>query len=149
MSTNKEFIFNSNNIEEIKERLILELYKIRKKKKITQNDISKSVKLPQPTISRIESLEHDVTLNTLIKYAEAIGIELSIRIKDIDKKITNNENKNYLVALLVDEDSENSLPVFCDIQQINAKNINEAEIIYNKQNNCNNLALEGMFEQVF
>ena len=52
--------------------------------------------------------------------------------------MNNKINKNFLVALLIDEDTENSLPVFYNIQQINAKNRDEAEIIYNKQNNCNN-----------
>ena len=49
--------------------------------------------------------------------------------------MNNKINKNFLVALLIDEDTENSLPVFYNIQQINAKNRDEAETIYNKQNN--------------
>ena len=49
--------------------------------------------------------------------------------------MNNKINKNFLVALLIDEDTENSLPVFYNIQQINAKNRDEAETIYNEQNN--------------
>ena len=81
MFQNKEFVLNCNNIKEIKEQLVLELFKSRKKKKVTQTEISKLTDLPQTTISRVESLNYEATLSTLVKYAEAVDMELSITLK--------------------------------------------------------------------
>ena len=81
MFQNKEFVLNCNNIKEIKEQLVLELFKSRKKKKVTQTQLSKLTDLPQTTISRVESLNYEATLSTLVKYAEAVDMELSITLK--------------------------------------------------------------------
>lgn len=131
MSEKKEFNLNSNNIAETKEQLILELYRIRKKAKITQTQISQLTKMPQATISRVESLGSDITLNTLVKYAEALGMELSITLKQKE-----NTTKKYLVALSTGGTMEIPYIRYTDYQFIEAKNSKQATEIYDIQNNC-------------
>lgn len=87
MSREKEFLLTSDNLKEIKEQLIMELLKTRKKAKVTQVQLSNMSGLPQATISRFESLERDMTLQTLVKYAETLDVEISFVIKKKDSNI--------------------------------------------------------------
>ena len=87
ISREKEFLLTSDNLKEIKEQLIMELLKTRKKAKVTQVQLSNMSGLPQATISRFESLERDMTLQTLIKYAEALNVEISFVLKEKDSNI--------------------------------------------------------------
>ena len=81
----KEFPLKGENITESKERLILELYRLRKKAKISQVLLAEIAKMPQVSISRIESLTVDTTLKNLVKYAEALGFEVSLVLKSKDE----------------------------------------------------------------
>lgn len=145
MTKNKEFVLKSDNISETKEQLILELLKLRKKAKVTQIQLSKLTNLPQATISRVESLNSDVTLNTLTKYAEAFGVELSIVLKPKSKDTLNKENllinnekkvSKYVVALQTGGLMEDPYIDYDNYQFIEAKTSEEAVEIYNKKNNC-------------
>lgn len=76
-----EFELTSGDLRQIKEAIVLELLKLRKKSKMTQTMISESTGLPQTTISRVESFGSEPNLSTIIKYAEALGLEVSIILK--------------------------------------------------------------------
>lgn len=74
----KQFELKKDNIREAIEALVLELYKMRKLSRLTQIDLSKKTGLPQATISRVESFNGEPTLDTLVKIADAFGMNLSI-----------------------------------------------------------------------
>lgn len=62
--------------------IILELIKTRKKKKITQTQLSKSTGVPQATISRLESFSTVPTLNLLLKLCSALNLKLVLNPND-------------------------------------------------------------------
>lgn len=74
----KQFELKKDNISEAIEALVLELYKKRKLSRLTQIDLSKKTGIPQATISRAESFNGEPTLDTLVKIADALGMNLSI-----------------------------------------------------------------------
>lgn len=61
-----------DNIDDI----ILQLIKERKRKKITQIELSKMTNIPQATISRLESFNGTPTLPILMKIVQALGFTL-------------------------------------------------------------------------
>lgn len=54
--------------------LVLELIRARKKRKVTQIQLSHSTGIPQATISRVESFRSSPTLQSLVKLANALGL---------------------------------------------------------------------------
>ena len=74
----KQFELKKDNTSEAIDALVLELYKNRKLLGLTQIDLSKRTGMPQATISRVESLNGEPTLDTLVKIADALGMNLSI-----------------------------------------------------------------------
>lgn len=65
------------NFSLIASGLIAQLVLVRKEKKMSQIDVAKKMDCSQQTVARIENAANP-TLETLIKYAEAIGVELHI-----------------------------------------------------------------------
>lgn len=61
----------------IEHRFIINLVNYRKVKGITQKELSKSTGLTQQSISRIETLIEKPTLTTLIKYLDALDIDIN------------------------------------------------------------------------
>jgi len=59
--------------------------KARKDAKMTQEDVAKKMHTSRPAIARIESVsrKHSPSLNTLFKYAKAVGCELEIKLKRV------------------------------------------------------------------
>lgn len=74
----KQFELKKDNTSEAIKALVFELYKMRKLSRLTQIDLSKKTGLPQATISRVESFNGEPTLDTLVKIADALGMNLSI-----------------------------------------------------------------------
>lgn len=58
----------------------------RKAKKITQVELYKLTGIPQPNITRFESLNSNPTLEMMVKMAAALGMELEINLKEIKNK---------------------------------------------------------------
>lgn len=56
-----------------------EIRRLRIKMKLTQEQLSKKMKVKREFISRIESGEQNVTLETLIKIASAVGKEFKFK----------------------------------------------------------------------
>lgn len=76
---------NISNIDAlISDKLLrIQLINIRKSKKLTQKDISRLSGLSESCISNIESSEQvSPTLRSLIKYAEALDVEIFIKIRE-------------------------------------------------------------------
>lgn len=59
--------------------LIFELIRERKRKRITQTDLSIRTGIPQATISRLESFKSTPTLQVLITLSNALGFSLSLK----------------------------------------------------------------------
>lgn len=59
--------------------LIFELIRERKKRKITQVELSEATGISQVTISRLESLRSIPTLPILITLASALGLSLTLK----------------------------------------------------------------------
>src|SRR5260221_5977807 len=57
----------------------VEIRKLRKKEKLTQIQLAKKINVKREYISRIESGEQNVTLETLIKIATAVGKEFKFK----------------------------------------------------------------------
>lgn len=62
-------------------RMLQDLHRARKEKKLTQKQLSELSGVPQETISRIESGERDPQLQTIIKLANSIGKVLHIELR--------------------------------------------------------------------
>jgi DNA-binding XRE family transcriptional regulator len=60
--------------------LILEIIKRRRELNLTQKELATRVGTRQSSISRIESGEHNIRLNTLIEIAEALQARVRIRL---------------------------------------------------------------------
>ena len=58
--------------------LITSLVNARKSIKMTQSELSRISKLPQPTIAKVESLKIDPRLSTIINIADSLGYRLEI-----------------------------------------------------------------------
>jgi DNA-binding XRE family transcriptional regulator len=70
--------------EEIKRRsklimVRMEVRRLRMQKKLTQSQLAQKVKVKREYISRIESGEQNVTIETLIKIASAVGKEFKFK----------------------------------------------------------------------
>ncbi|PIR93357.1 transcriptional regulator [Candidatus Falkowbacteria bacterium CG10_big_fil_rev_8_21_14_0_10_43_10] len=61
-------------------RIAIELMRLRKKKRLTQSQLAKSVRMPQANIARIERGEHFPTLNTLSRIFNALGEVVSLKV---------------------------------------------------------------------
>ncbi|MFL8710913.1 helix-turn-helix domain-containing protein [Clostridioides sp. GD02377] len=65
----------------IERKFIINLVNYRKRKGITQKELSKLTGLTQQSISRIETLIEKPTLTTLIKYLNALDIDINSLLK--------------------------------------------------------------------
>jgi len=63
--------------------LILEIIRRRKELNLTQEELATRAGMPQSSISRMESGEHNVRLGTLIEVAEALEARVEIRLVPI------------------------------------------------------------------
>lgn len=58
--------------------LTLQLIEARKRKRLSQAQLAKRAKMPQSQIARIESGEHNVTLDTLHRVLGALNAKLTV-----------------------------------------------------------------------
>lgn len=57
----------------------MEIIRVRREKKLTQAELAKKMNVKREYVSRIESGEQNVTLETLIKIAQAVGKEFKFK----------------------------------------------------------------------
>ena len=65
--------------ERMKTEIAIEIYRLRQRKKMTQAQLAKSIKMPQANIARIEQGQHLPTLITLAKIFDALGQTVNIK----------------------------------------------------------------------
>ena len=58
--------------------LVLQIIKLRQKRGMTQSDLAKAIGTRQANVSRLERFDTNLTLGTLEKVAEALGVNLQI-----------------------------------------------------------------------
>lgn len=75
----ENFLKKENVIQDQIDDIILELIKARKKKRITQVELSKITGIPQATISRLESFNSIPTLQILLKISNTLGLSLFLK----------------------------------------------------------------------
>lgn len=54
---------------------------LRRKRKLSQTQVAAALRMSPATISRLEHNAHNVTIETLLKVARALGAALDIRVK--------------------------------------------------------------------
>lgn len=75
----ENLLSREDKIQDQIDDIILELIKERKKKKMTQIQLSKETGIPQATISRLESFNSVPTLQVLISVSNSLGFSLSLK----------------------------------------------------------------------
>ncbi len=60
------------------DHVIEELISYRKKKKLTQQDISEKSGIMRPNIARLESCKTEPTMDVLSRYAKSMGMDIKI-----------------------------------------------------------------------
>ena len=63
-------------------RLLRQLVDARHKQKLSQADVAKRLEVSQPSIWQLEN-QGDAKLSTLQRYADALGKEVEIKLKDV------------------------------------------------------------------
>jgi ribosome-binding protein aMBF1 (putative translation factor) len=58
--------------------LVLQIIKLRQKRGMTQSDLAKAIGTRQANVSRLERFDTNLTLGTLEKVADALGVNLEI-----------------------------------------------------------------------
>lgn len=58
--------------------LVLQIIKLRQKRGMTQADLAKAIGTRQANVSRLERFDTNLTLGTLEKVADALGVNLEI-----------------------------------------------------------------------
>jgi ribosome-binding protein aMBF1 (putative translation factor) len=58
--------------------LVLQIIKLRQQRGMTQSDLAKAIGTRQANVSRLERFDTNLTLGTLEKVAEALGVNLQI-----------------------------------------------------------------------
>jgi len=69
------------------EALMMELVKLRKKRKIGQEPIAQAIGITQGRVSQIESLKTGASLEAVLLYARAIGANIVVVPTDGKKKV--------------------------------------------------------------
>lgn len=60
-------------------RLLASLIRARTSAGLSQAEVARRMGVPQPAIVRLEAGTHSPTLNTIARYASAIGVDLDVR----------------------------------------------------------------------
>ena len=66
--------------DKINIKIASELAEIRKERSLTQEEVAKSMGIAQCTLAQMESATRNISLTKLIRYAEALGVELTLKI---------------------------------------------------------------------
>lgn len=66
-----------------REEVISQYIRWRKEKKMTQAQLAEQVNIPRTNITRFESGEYNPSLEMLVRVASALGMELEIKLKEI------------------------------------------------------------------
>lgn len=84
------YIKESESLIEVQKKMrktVAEQYiKVRKEKKLTQEDLAVKMDVSRPNISRFESGEYNTTIDMLVKMADCLGMELVIELRKIEEK---------------------------------------------------------------
>ena len=75
-------IKTSDDIVKKRQAIISKIAKVRLEKKLSQTQLAKLTGMHRSNICRIESGRQNISLDTLIRIFDALGIDISIELKD-------------------------------------------------------------------
>ena len=75
-------IKTSNDIVKKRQAIISKIAEVRLEKKLSQTQLAKLTGMHRSNICRIESGRQNISLDTLIRIFDALGIDISIELKD-------------------------------------------------------------------
>lgn len=73
--------------QQIERALAHELVAIRKERNMTQEEVAKSMGIARPTLALMETADRNITLTKVVRYAEALAVDLELKISAKKGKI--------------------------------------------------------------
>ena len=70
-----------HSVENVTDGVVERLYAYRKKLGLTQQDIADATGIKRPNIARLEAKKGGASLETLVRYADALGMKLNISLE--------------------------------------------------------------------
>jgi transcriptional regulator with XRE-family HTH domain len=112
---------------EVKQRLIKNILFYREKMNLTQDFMAHNIGITQPLYNKIENRSREMTVNTLVKITEILGISMDSLFAEEDDNVT----MNNIIALLKGK-NEKDLEIVEDVMRTLVKaleNSRESDII--------------------
>ena len=73
-----DILIEEHSVENVTDGVVDRLYAYRKELGLTQQDIADATGIKRPNIARLEAKKSGVSLETLVRYADALGMKLNI-----------------------------------------------------------------------
>ena len=74
-----------SSVKKLNDDIVDRLIAYRKAIRMTQQDVSEATGIRRANIARIEGKKYVATLESLQKYANSMGLELQIELKEVEK----------------------------------------------------------------
>ena len=78
-------VVEEKNAKMLNDEIVDRLVAYRKAIRMTQQDVSEATGIQRANVARIEGKKYTATLESLQKYANCMGLELQIELKEIEK----------------------------------------------------------------
>ena len=85
VSTEDGNILLEKNSKQITDTIVNQLIAYRKKLKLTQQDIADATGIKRANIARLELKKNEASLDSLVRYAKSMGLDLSIKLVGIQE----------------------------------------------------------------
>ena len=80
VSTEKSDVFIEKNSKRMTDSIVDQLVTYRKQLKLTQQDIADATGIKRANIARIELKKNEATLDSLVRYARSMNLDLSVEL---------------------------------------------------------------------
>ena len=80
VSTEKGNVLVEKNSKRITDDIVDKLIAYRKQRKLTQQDIADATGIKRANIARIELKKNEATLDSLVRYARSMNLDLSVEL---------------------------------------------------------------------
>ena len=91
VSTETGDILIEKDSKRITDDIVDQLVAYRKKLKLTQQDIADATGIKRANIARIELKRNEATLDSLVRYAKSMGLDLSVELVGIQENTVKEE----------------------------------------------------------
>ena len=76
-----DIFIEKHSVENVTDGVVERLYDYRKELGLTQQDIADATGIKRPNIARLEAKKGGASLETLVRYADALGMKLNISLE--------------------------------------------------------------------